>query len=73
MLHKRKRKMCADFGEYKGLPIYWKSENEKCIIVYNQFAFSGKYKLYLNGRYVDSSDFMDGLVEVAKKSYFYRR
>lgn len=65
--------MCADFGEYKGLPIYWKSENEKCIIVYNQFAFSGKYKLYLNGRYVDSSDFMDGLVEVAKKSYFYRR
>ena len=73
MLHKRKRKMCVDFGKYKGLPICWKSENEKCIIVYNQFAFSGKYKLYLNGRYVDSSDFMGGLVEVAKKSYFYRR
>ena len=60
-------------GEYKGLPIYWKSENEKCIVVYNQFAFSGKYKLYLNGRYVDSSDFMGSLIDVAKKSYFYRR
>ena len=66
--------MCViDLGKYKGLPIYWKSKNGKCIIVYNQFVFSGKYKLYLNGRYVDSSDFMGGLVEVAKKSYFYRR
>lgn len=62
-----------DLGKYKGLPVCWKSKNEKCIIVYDQFAFSGKYKLYLVGRYVDSSDYMDCLVEVAKKSYFYRR
>lgn len=62
-----------DLGKYKGLPIYWKSKNEKCIIVYDQFAFPTKYKLYLVGRYVDSSDHMDGLLEVAKRSYFYRR
>lgn len=71
---KGNRKMSViDLGKYKGLPIYWKSENEKCIVVYSQFAFSGKYKLYLNGRYVDSSDFMSNLIDVAKKSYFYRR
>lgn len=50
-------------GKYKGLPIYWKSANEKCIIVYEQFAFTRKYKLYLNGNYVI----------IAKQSYFYRR
>jgi hypothetical protein len=62
-----------DLGKYKGLPIYWKSKNEKCIIVYEQCAFTGKYKLYLNGKYVDSSDFMSELVTIAKRSYFYRR
>lgn len=60
-------------GKYKGLPIYWKSANEKCIIVYEQFAFTRKYKLYLNGNYTDSSDSMSGLVIIAKQSYFYRR
>ena len=60
-------------GKYKELPIYWKSEYEKCIIVYEQFAFTGKYKLYLNGNYTDSSDFMSELIRIAKQSYFYRR
>lgn len=60
-------------GKYRGLPIYWESDNGKCIIVYEQFAFSNKYKLYLDGRYTDSSDSLSYLIDKAKKSYFYRR
>ena len=65
--------MNVDIGRYRGLPIYWKSENEKCVIVYDQWAMMGKFKLYLNGNYTDSSDFMGTLIDLAKKSYYYRK
>ena len=62
-----------DLGKYKGLPVFWKSQNGKCIIVYDRDAFANKYKLYLNEKYIDSSDSLGALVEIAKESYFYRR
>jgi len=57
--------------KYKGNPVYWESKNGLCIVTYNQFAFQWKYKLYLNGKYTDSSDYMASLVDIAKRSYFY--
>ena len=64
--------MNTQCDKYKGNPIYWKSENNLCIVAYDQFAFQKRYKLYLNNRYVDSSDNLASLIDIAKKSYFYR-
>lgn len=63
----------VELGKFKGLPIYWKSQNNKCIIVYNQFSMGKKFTLYLEGRYIESSDFMEELIRIANKSYYYRR
>lgn len=64
--------MSTQCDKYKGNPIYWKSENNLCIVTYDQFAFQKRYKLYLNNRYVDSSDNLASLIDIAKRSYFYK-
>lgn len=63
--------------KFKGLLVYWQSENGSGIIVYDQFAFSGKYKLYIkvddHFKYNQSSDFLGALIDYAKKNYYVRK
>lgn len=64
--------MDYNMGYYKGCPIYWKSDNDKCIIIYNQHAFMNRYTLYMNDRYFESSDSLGNLITLAKDSYWYK-
>lgn len=57
--------------KFKGNPVYWKSNNGKCVITYNQWAFTGKYTLYINGNYTQSSDFLGELTKYAMETYSY--
>lgn len=61
--------------KFKSLPIYWQSENGRCIIVYSQFDMGKKYKLYVKGEnnyfsYNYASESLGQLIDYAKKNYY---